>query len=117
MLLNGYDYFYLGMKYDAVIFDVDNKDIITGLSSPPPSFVVVEVLQEVKNILSPKGNHFILIALEFLNFLERKNIHNHSNKNVVCLLFIPSVIIFGVIYFINMKLISVISLAFNHFNY
>ncbi|CAH1395829.1 unnamed protein product [Nezara viridula] len=48
-----------GMKYDSVIFDVDNKDVITGLSSPPPEFVVVEVLQEVKNILSP-GGIFIL---------------------------------------------------------
>lgn len=44
-----------GEKYDTVMFDVDNKDIITGLSSPPQAFIENDVLQRVKNILSPRG--------------------------------------------------------------
>ncbi|BES89337.1 Methyltransferase-like protein [Nesidiocoris tenuis] len=42
-------------KYDVVMFDVDNKDIITGLSCPPPSFLEMETLKTVHSILNPDG--------------------------------------------------------------
>uniref|UniRef100_A0A0A9YAL4 Methyltransferase-like protein 13 n=2 Tax=Lygus hesperus TaxID=30085 RepID=A0A0A9YAL4_LYGHE len=44
-----------GNQYDAIMFDVDNKDIITGLSCPPPSFLEPEILKLVNSILNPNG--------------------------------------------------------------
>uniref|UniRef100_A0A8D2P5B7 eEF1A lysine and N-terminal methyltransferase n=1 Tax=Zosterops lateralis melanops TaxID=1220523 RepID=A0A8D2P5B7_ZOSLA len=42
-------------QYDAVMFDVDSKDLTVGMSCPPPAFVEKPFLQKVKNILKPEG--------------------------------------------------------------
>uniref|UniRef100_T1HPJ7 Methyltransf_11 domain-containing protein n=2 Tax=Rhodnius prolixus TaxID=13249 RepID=T1HPJ7_RHOPR len=44
-----------GLKYDVVMFDVDNKNITTGLSCPPQAFVQQDILSKVKGLLTPKG--------------------------------------------------------------
>nr|BAN21077.1 conserved hypothetical protein [Riptortus pedestris] len=44
-----------GEKYDLIMYDVDNKDIITGISSPPLAFIENDILQKVKNMLTKKG--------------------------------------------------------------
>ncbi|XP_029988019.1 eEF1A lysine and N-terminal methyltransferase [Sphaeramia orbicularis] len=41
--------------FDAIMFDVDNKDSTVGMSCPPASFVEVSVLEKVYKLLSPKG--------------------------------------------------------------
>lgn len=42
-------------QYDAIMFDVDSKDITVGMSCPPPAFVEKHFLQKVKTILKPEG--------------------------------------------------------------
>ncbi|KAM6124184.1 eEF1A lysine and N-terminal methyltransferase [Pterocles gutturalis] len=42
-------------QYDAVMFDVDSKDLTVGMSCPPPAFVEKPFLQKVKTILKPEG--------------------------------------------------------------
>ncbi|XP_065339265.1 eEF1A lysine and N-terminal methyltransferase homolog [Cloeon dipterum] len=44
-----------GLKYDAVLFDVDNKDTSIGMSCPPKEFVTEDMLKNVKNVLSDDG--------------------------------------------------------------
>ncbi|XP_017032960.1 eEF1A lysine and N-terminal methyltransferase homolog [Drosophila kikkawai] len=43
------------IHFDAVLFDVDSKDLSLGMSCPPPSFLANEVLQHIKEIIGPKG--------------------------------------------------------------
>ncbi|NXJ26115.1 MET13 protein, partial [Dicrurus megarhynchus] len=42
-------------QYDAIMFDVDSKDLTVGMSCPPPAFVEKPFLQKVKSILKPEG--------------------------------------------------------------
>lgn len=42
-------------QYDAIMFDVDSKDLTVGMSCPPPAFVEKPFLQKVKTILKPEG--------------------------------------------------------------
>ncbi|XP_074008685.1 eEF1A lysine and N-terminal methyltransferase isoform X2 [Numenius arquata] len=42
-------------QYDAIMFDVDSKDLTVGMSCPPPAFVEEPFLQKVKTILKPEG--------------------------------------------------------------
>ncbi|XP_009891205.1 PREDICTED: methyltransferase-like protein 13 [Charadrius vociferus] len=42
-------------QYDAIMFDVDSKDLTVGMSCPPPAFVEKTFLQKVKTILKPEG--------------------------------------------------------------
>ncbi|NWI11501.1 MET13 protein, partial [Crypturellus soui] len=42
-------------RYDAIMFDVDSKDLTVGMSCPPPAFVEKPFLQKVKTILKPEG--------------------------------------------------------------
>ncbi|XP_008493072.2 eEF1A lysine and N-terminal methyltransferase [Calypte anna] len=42
-------------KFDAVMFDVDSKDLTVGMSCPPPAFVEKPFLEKVKIILKPQG--------------------------------------------------------------
>ncbi|XP_071666356.1 eEF1A lysine and N-terminal methyltransferase isoform X3 [Patagioenas fasciata] len=42
-------------QYDAIMFDVDSKDLTVGMSCPPPAFVEKAFLQKVKTILKPEG--------------------------------------------------------------
>ncbi|XP_061894844.1 eEF1A lysine and N-terminal methyltransferase isoform X1 [Entelurus aequoreus] len=41
--------------FDAIMFDVDNKDSTVGMSSPPAAFVESAVLHQVSRLLTPKG--------------------------------------------------------------
>lgn len=42
-------------QYDAIMFDVDSKDLTVGMSCPPPAFVEKPFLQKVKTILKSEG--------------------------------------------------------------
>ncbi|KAM3668140.1 eEF1A lysine and N-terminal methyltransferase [Ammospiza maritima maritima] len=42
-------------QYNAIMFDVDSKDLTVGMSCPPPAFVEEPFLQKVKTILKPEG--------------------------------------------------------------
>ncbi|XP_029888639.2 eEF1A lysine and N-terminal methyltransferase isoform X1 [Aquila chrysaetos chrysaetos] len=42
-------------QYDAIMFDVDSKDLTVGMSCPPPAFVEKPFLQKVKTTLKPEG--------------------------------------------------------------
>ncbi|KFO07878.1 Methyltransferase-like 13, partial [Balearica regulorum gibbericeps] len=42
-------------QYDAIMFDVDSKDLTVGMSCPPPAFVEKTFLQKVKTVLKPEG--------------------------------------------------------------
>nr|XP_061790814.1 eEF1A lysine and N-terminal methyltransferase-like [Nerophis lumbriciformis] len=44
-----------GHSFDAIMFDVDNKDSTLGMSCPPAAFVESSILQKVGNLLTPKG--------------------------------------------------------------
>ncbi|XP_033821638.1 eEF1A lysine and N-terminal methyltransferase isoform X1 [Periophthalmus magnuspinnatus] len=44
-----------GRLFDAIMFDVDNKDNTVGMSCPPASFVEVSILQKVNSLLTPTG--------------------------------------------------------------
>ncbi|XP_017284244.1 eEF1A lysine and N-terminal methyltransferase [Kryptolebias marmoratus] len=44
-----------GHMFDAIIFDVDNKDSSLGMSCPPAAFVETPILQKVLNLLTPRG--------------------------------------------------------------
>ncbi|CAD0196413.1 unnamed protein product [Chrysodeixis includens] len=48
-----------GKRYEAILFDMDNKDPTLGLSCPPKQFLEDAVLEDVKNVLTENG-HFIL---------------------------------------------------------
>ncbi|XP_038572344.1 eEF1A lysine and N-terminal methyltransferase [Micropterus salmoides] len=41
--------------FDAIMFDVDNKDSTVGMSCPPAAFVETSVLQKVFSLLTPRG--------------------------------------------------------------
>ncbi|XP_045905271.1 eEF1A lysine and N-terminal methyltransferase [Micropterus dolomieu] len=44
-----------GRLFDAIMFDVDNKDSTVGMSCPPAAFVETSVLQKVFSLLTPRG--------------------------------------------------------------
>lgn len=44
-----------GRLFDAIMFDVDNKDSTVGMSCPPAAFVETSILQKVCSLLSPRG--------------------------------------------------------------
>lgn len=50
-------------QYDAIMFDVDSKDLTVGMSCPPPAFVEKPFLQKVKTILKPEGRRGDLAML------------------------------------------------------
>ncbi|XP_017120953.1 eEF1A lysine and N-terminal methyltransferase homolog [Drosophila elegans] len=43
------------IHFDAVLFDVDSKDLSLGMSCPPQSFLANQILQHIKEIIGPKG--------------------------------------------------------------
>lgn len=43
------------IHFDAVLFDVDSKDLSLGMSCPPQSFLANDILQHIKEIIGPKG--------------------------------------------------------------
>ncbi|NWV00228.1 MET13 protein, partial [Upupa epops] len=42
-------------QFDAIMFDVDSKDLTVGMSCPPPAFVEKPFLQKVETILKAEG--------------------------------------------------------------
>ncbi|XP_078115744.1 eEF1A lysine and N-terminal methyltransferase [Sander vitreus] len=44
-----------GRLFDAIMFDVDNKDSTVGMSCPPAAFVETLILQKVHSLLTPRG--------------------------------------------------------------
>ncbi|XP_073827007.1 eEF1A lysine and N-terminal methyltransferase homolog isoform X2 [Musca autumnalis] len=44
-----------GRRFDAILFDVDSKDLTLGMSCPPPAFMSHDVLLNLKSILSENG--------------------------------------------------------------
>ncbi|XP_061540455.1 eEF1A lysine and N-terminal methyltransferase isoform X1 [Phycodurus eques] len=44
-----------GRLFDAIMFDVDNKDSTVGMSCPPAAFVETSILHKVSRLLTPKG--------------------------------------------------------------
>ncbi|XP_077440182.1 eEF1A lysine and N-terminal methyltransferase [Vanacampus margaritifer] len=44
-----------GRLFDAIMFDVDNKDSSMGMSCPPAAFVENSILHKVSGLLTPKG--------------------------------------------------------------
>lgn len=53
---------YLGGRlFDAIMFDVDNKDVTIGMSCPPAAFIETSILQKVRNLLTPRGTVFLII--------------------------------------------------------
>lgn len=44
-----------GRLFDAIMFDVDNKDSSLGMSCPPAAFVETPILQKVSSLLTPRG--------------------------------------------------------------
>ncbi|XP_034668300.1 eEF1A lysine and N-terminal methyltransferase homolog [Drosophila subobscura] len=43
------------IHFDAVLFDVDSKDLSLGMSCPPQGFLAHDVLLHIKEIIGPKG--------------------------------------------------------------
>ncbi|KAH8412813.1 hypothetical protein KR009_005883 [Drosophila setifemur] len=43
------------IHFDAVLFDVDSKDLSLGMSCPPQSFLANDILLHIKEIIGPKG--------------------------------------------------------------
>uniref|UniRef100_A0A3Q2YKM5 eEF1A lysine and N-terminal methyltransferase n=1 Tax=Hippocampus comes TaxID=109280 RepID=A0A3Q2YKM5_HIPCM len=44
-----------GRLFDAIMFDVDNKDSTLGMSCPPAAFVESSILHKVSSLLTPRG--------------------------------------------------------------
>lgn len=44
-----------GKQFDAVLFDVDSKDLSVGMSCPPAEFIEHEVLNNIKELIGPDG--------------------------------------------------------------
>ncbi|KAM9386170.1 eEF1A lysine and N-terminal methyltransferase [Pholidichthys leucotaenia] len=51
-----------GQLFDAIMFDVDNKDSTLGMSCPPAAFVETPILKKVRNLLTPKGLFMLNLA-------------------------------------------------------
>lgn len=43
------------LNFDAVLFDVDSKDLSLGMSCPPKTFLAPEILGYIKKIIGPNG--------------------------------------------------------------
>ncbi|XP_073333206.1 eEF1A lysine and N-terminal methyltransferase isoform X2 [Pagrus major] len=51
-----------GRLFDAIMFDVDNKDSSLGMSCPPAAFVETLILQKVCSLLTPRGVFILNLA-------------------------------------------------------
>ncbi|KAK9510037.1 hypothetical protein O3M35_004910 [Rhynocoris fuscipes] len=67
-----------GLKYDVVMYDVDNKTVITGLSCPPQSFVEQDILNKVKGLLTPTGVFVLNLVCRDKNI--RRDIYKRIEK-------------------------------------
>ncbi|XP_053805805.1 eEF1A lysine and N-terminal methyltransferase isoform X2 [Vidua chalybeata] len=85
-------------QYDAIMFDVDSKDLTVGMSCPPSAFVEKPFLQKVKTILKPEGvfvlnlvcrdarlKESVLAALRAVfPLLYARRIHGEVNEILFC---------------------------------
>ena len=65
--------FFIGSQYVAVLFDVDSKDPTVGMSCPPPDFVENRILNNVKDLLTNKGN--IKFKFSIIKGKKKKMVH------------------------------------------
>ncbi|XP_030380556.1 eEF1A lysine and N-terminal methyltransferase homolog [Scaptodrosophila lebanonensis] len=64
------------IHFDAVLFDVDSKDLSLGMSCPPKSFIADNILQHISQIIGPRG-------LFMLNLVCRdENLRTEALKNI-----------------------------------
>ncbi|XP_070817194.1 eEF1A lysine and N-terminal methyltransferase [Chaetodon trifascialis] len=61
-----------GRLFDAIMFDVDNKDSTVGMSCPPAAFVETSILQKVCSLLTPRG--VFILNLVCRNMALRKSV-------------------------------------------
>lgn len=66
-------------KYNAVLFDVDSKDISLGMSCPPKEFLELNVLQNVQKLLHKDG--LFVLNLVLRNKLLRPKIVDDLKAN------------------------------------
>ncbi|XP_035229576.1 eEF1A lysine and N-terminal methyltransferase-like isoform X2 [Stegodyphus dumicola] len=52
-----------GSQYDAIILDVDNKDPTLGISGPPIEFLELSLLNNLKKIVSDKGDFYVAVII------------------------------------------------------
>lgn len=79
MIIISFDFFTAGGHlFDVIIFDVDNKDTMLGMSGPPPAFVESPILQKVYNLLTPRGTANLTIFVCFT-----VNYHYFSNTQIL----------------------------------
>lgn len=70
------------MKYDVIIFDVNNDDNQSPVRCPHPAFLVDEVLENVRSLLSDRHGLFVLnFASRDQSNHERDNCLQHLSKN------------------------------------
>ena len=62
------------MKYDVILFDVDNDDNQSPLRCPHPAFLEDQILENVKSLLSDQHGLFVL------NFASRDQ-SNHERED------------------------------------
>ncbi|XP_011499708.1 PREDICTED: methyltransferase-like protein 13 [Ceratosolen solmsi marchali] len=67
-----------GKKYDAILFDVDNKDATVGMSCPPKEFVELDFLRTINNCLTNDG--LIIVNLVARNEKIRNEVLNDFRK-------------------------------------
>lgn len=69
-------------RYDAIAFDVDNKDISSPMSCPPKSFLEDNVLNNVKQSLSKRGVFILNLACRSKHTREEvmKDLHKYFEK-------------------------------------
>lgn len=88
-----------GVRYDAVMLDVDGKDPSLGMSCPPPSFMETSLLQLIMQLVSPNGiavinlvcrntslrNEVISRIKSVFTFVLVKDIPDEVNEILYCL--------------------------------
>ena len=65
-------------KFDAILFDVDSKDVSVGMSCPPKAFVDYSFLETVQSCLSSEG--FFILNIVARNKLLRDEVISNLNK-------------------------------------
>ncbi|XP_029002607.1 eEF1A lysine and N-terminal methyltransferase [Betta splendens] len=74
-----------GRLFDAIMFDVDNKDSTVGMSCPPAAFVETSMLQKVRSLLSPRG--IFILNLVCRDSVLRKSVLERVNSLFPTVLF------------------------------
>lgn len=89
-LRSEYDCFLLsvgGHLFDAIMFDVDNKDSTLGMSCPPAAFVESSILQKVLSLLNSRGTVFLIVCFPPASMFSMNNL---LFNGVICLKYVSS---------------------------